>query len=293
MAKRIPGWVPLAAALVAALGGGGADGTAAHAVGDYHKAYDLWQPPPDQADASAKLDLGWLYGEGHGVAKDDLAAIKWDRLAANPGDSIADEVTVNTARVADGKAIQVGVALVLPIRHEVVWDVLNDYENMPRFVPDILAARLISAGAGRKRVEIEGVARLLFLEYPTRTTLDVMYPPDGSIVINSVAGNLAIHGVVRVQGNGTYTRIDYQVRMTPDFWLPPLIGDFLISRQIKRQFEGMVSEMHRRADNRQMEGRTLDGLRLSGIRPAWDNSWFADSKSETRNLAESQRTAGP
>ena len=283
MARRISVWMPLAAALIAAPGLGGVDGTAAHAVGDYHKAYDLWQPPPDQADASAKFDLGHLYGKGHGVAKDDLVAIKWDRLAANTDDSIADAITVNTARVASGKALQIGVALVLSIKHEVVWDVLNDYENMPRFVPDILATRLISAGAGRKRVEIEGVARLLFLEYPTRTILDVMYLPDGSITLNSVAGNLAIHGVVRVHGNGTYTRVDYQVRMTPDFWLPPLIGDFLISRQIKRQFEGMVSEMHRRADNRQMEGCAPGRLRLSSTQPIWGNSWFADAESETWN----------
>lgn len=232
MAKRVSGWMPLAAALITSLGLGSGEGMAAHAV------------------------------------------------------DIADEVTVNIARVADGKALQVGVALVLPIKHEVVWDVLNDYENMPRFVPDILATRLVSTGAGRKRVEIDGVARLLFLEYPTRTTLDVMYPPDGSITLDSVAGNLAIHGVVRVHGNGTYTRVDYQVRMTPDFWLPPLIGDFLIGRQIKRQFEGMVSETHRRADSRQMEGCISGGLRCG-------NSWFADSKSETWNLAESQRTSGP
>ncbi|MBI3432157.1 MAG: SRPBCC family protein [Hydrogenophilales bacterium] len=268
MAKRISAWVPLTAALVASLGHGGADGTAAYAVGDCQRTCDLWRPLADQGDVGAKFDPGLLYGAGRGVARDD-AAVVWDRLAANQGGSIADEVTVSTARAADGKAIQVGVTLALPIRHEVVWEVLNDYENMPRFVPDILATRLIRVGPGRKRVEIDGVARLLFLEYPTSTTLDVVYPADGSIAINSVAGNLAIHGVVRVHGDGPYTRVDYRVRITPDFWLPPLIGDFLISRQIRRQFEGMVAEMHRRADNRQTEGRSLDGLGLDGIRPGW------------------------
>ena len=78
--------------------------------------------------------------------------------------------------------------------------------------------------------------------------------PDGSIAIDSVAGNLAIHGVVRMQGDGPYTRVDYDVRLTPDFWLPPLIGEFLVGRQITRQFEGMVAEMHRRADRHQTQG---------------------------------------
>ena len=268
MAKRISAWVLLTTASVASLGYGGADGPAA--ADDYQRAYGLWRPLANRGDIGARFDPVLMYGEGRGVAKDDAAG-KWDRPAANQDGSIADEVTVSTARASDGKTIQVGVALALPIKHEVVWEVLNDYENMPRFVPDILATRLISVGPGRKRVEIKGVARLLFLEYPTSTTLDVVYPPDGSIAINSVAGNLAIHGVVRVHGDGTHTRVDYQVRITPDFWLPPLIGDFLISRQIKRQFEGMVAEMHRRADVGQMAGCTLDGLRLGGIQSGWSS----------------------
>lgn len=179
---------------------------------------------------------------------------EWDRLAAIPVSSVADEIKVRTALTADGKAVQVTVALVLQVDPDVVWAVLNDYENMPRFVPDILAARLISAGPGTKRVEIEGVARLLFLEIPTHTTLDVMYRPDGSVAIDSVAGNLGTHGVIRLHGDGPYTRVAYDVVLTPDFWLPPVIGDLLIGRQITRQFEGVVAEMHRRAHGQQTQG---------------------------------------
>jgi carbon monoxide dehydrogenase subunit G len=177
-----------------------------------------------------------------------------------PEGSVADEIKVRTALTADGKTIQVAVALALQVNPDVVWAVLNDYENMPRFVPDILATRLISASPGRKRVEIDGVARLLFLEFPTHTTLEVVDQPDGSVAINSVAGNLAIHGAVRVHGDGPTTRVGYRVRMTPDFWLPPLIGGYLIGRQIMRQFEGVVAEMHRRADGHQtqrLEGQPL------------------------------------
>jgi carbon monoxide dehydrogenase subunit G len=165
---------------------------------------------------------------------------------ANPG-ADSEEIRVRATRAADGEAVRVAVALVLPLDPDVVWAVLNDFEDMPGFVPDIRAARLISSGPGRKRVKIEGVARFLFLAFPIDTTLDVAYRPDRAMAIDSVAGNLAIHGVVQVHGDGPYTRVDYQARLTPSFWLPPLIGDFLIGRQIRRQFEGMVAEMHRRA----------------------------------------------
>lgn len=176
MAKRILAWVLLIAASAATLGYGGAGGIAAQTSGDAQKAYGIGGALADRGDVGAKCDPGLMYRKGCGMAKDD-AALMWDRLAANQDGSIADEVTVSTARASDGKAIQVGVALALPIKHEVVWEVLNDYENMPRFVPDILATRLISVGPGRKRVEIKGVARLLFVEYPTAQPWMWCIPP--------------------------------------------------------------------------------------------------------------------
>lgn len=185
---------------------------------------------------------------------------EWDRLATIPVGNLADEIKVRTALTADGKAVQVAVALSLQVNPEVVWAVLNDYENMSRFVPDILATRLIGSGSGRKRVEIEGVARFLFLEFPIHTTLDAVDRPDGSVAIDSVAGNLAIHGVMRLHADSPYTRVDYDVLLTPDFWLPPLIGDFLIARQITRQFEGLVAEMHRRAYGHQTRAPERSGI---------------------------------
>lgn len=201
-----------------------------------------------------------LCAETHGGPLEDGRAVlvaaddKWDRLAATPDNSMADEISVHTARSADGKAIQAEVVLGLPVDHDIVWAVLTDYENMPRFVPDIRATRVIRSEPGRKRIEIEGTARFLFMDFPISTTIDAVYHPAGSIAIDSVAGNLAIRGIVRVLGEGGYTRVDYRVRIAPDFWLPPLIGNFLIGRVIKRQFEGMVAEMHRRADGRQTRG---------------------------------------
>jgi hypothetical protein len=208
---------------------------------------------PKKTSARARLVAGLVALQLAGCAVAAHAG-EWVRLPAIPVSSVADEITVRTAFTADGKAVQVVVALALQIDPDVVWAVLNDYENMPRFVPDILVTRLIRSGRGTKRVEIEGVARFLFLEIPTRTTLDVVHRPDGSVAMDSVAGNLAIHGIVRMNGDGPYTRVDYEVLFTPDFWLPPVIGDFLIGRQITRQFEGLVAEMHRRALGHQTQG---------------------------------------
>jgi hypothetical protein len=240
--RRMSVWAPLLAVLVATSFGGGA--VAQPFAGDA-AAYGPGQALPAER---AGMDSTSHPTLTRSATAAEARVEKLDRQGASADGGRGDELRVSTARAADGKTIKVAVTLVLPIAEAVVRDVLGDFDNMPRFVPDIRAARSSNTGPRRKRVEIEATAQLLFIEFPINTTLDVTYPTDGAITIDSVAGNLAIHGIVQVQREGPVTRVNYQARMKPDFWLPQLIGDFLISRLIRRQFGGMVAEMHRRAE---------------------------------------------
>src|SRR5690606_33809615 len=40
-------------------------------------------------DPQAQFRLGWMYAEGHGVARDDGEALRWFRQAADQGDASA------------------------------------------------------------------------------------------------------------------------------------------------------------------------------------------------------------
>jgi hypothetical protein len=45
------------------------------------------QKEAEAGNADAQNNLGWIYSNGHGSAKDDQAAIKWFRLAAAQGNA--------------------------------------------------------------------------------------------------------------------------------------------------------------------------------------------------------------
>jgi len=45
------------------------------------------QKEAEAGNAEAQNNLGWIYSNGHGAAKDDQAAIKWFRLAAAQGNA--------------------------------------------------------------------------------------------------------------------------------------------------------------------------------------------------------------
>ena len=66
---------------------GQAEAQAAYEAGNYALAQREWQTLAEQGDAQAQVELGWLYGWGRGVAKDEVQAMGWYRKAAEQGNA--------------------------------------------------------------------------------------------------------------------------------------------------------------------------------------------------------------
>ncbi len=62
-----------------------ADGQVAYDRGDYSTALRIWSALADQGSATAQVRLGLMYARGHGVPRDDAAAVSWYRKAAEQG----------------------------------------------------------------------------------------------------------------------------------------------------------------------------------------------------------------
>jgi TPR repeat protein len=65
------------------------DAVAAVHSGDYATALRGLSPLAEGGDARAQFDIGFMYAQGWGVAKDPAEAIKWYRKAANQGLQVA------------------------------------------------------------------------------------------------------------------------------------------------------------------------------------------------------------
>ena len=57
----------------------------AYTAGDYEVALKHWEPLAETGNASAQVNLGIIYNQGHGVIQDDKEAAKWFKLAAEQG----------------------------------------------------------------------------------------------------------------------------------------------------------------------------------------------------------------
>ncbi len=162
--------------------------------------------------------------------------------------ALAETIEVKTERENGGASVHVQVNMSLDFTNSEVLDVLNDYEHMPAFVTDIHEINLISSGTNIKQVRIIGESTLLLIHYPINIVMEVKNLSSSHISLKSIQGNLGVDGYVNILQEGNRTQVSYIADLRPSFWLPPLVGSYVIGLQIKRQFEEKVAEMHRRYD---------------------------------------------
>ena len=127
------------------------------------------------------------------------------------------------------------------------WEVLTDYEHIAAFVPNMTSSQIISAPGEPLRVEQKGSASFLLFSFPIEVVYEFDARTSRGLHFHSVSGNLRdMVGDYRLTAISNGTRIFYEARFKPDFWVPPLVSVAIMRNEIKRQFDGLVLEIERR-----------------------------------------------
>jgi len=160
----------------------------------------------------------------------------------------AEDLSVEAERRGERVAVQARAQISAPVA--VVWEVLTDYEHLPRFIPGIAKSVVLSRDGSRLLVEQSGEARFLVFSFPLEVRLEVTERPPQSISSRALAGNVRhMSGRYEIQPDaerGTVL-LRYVGEIEPDFELPPLIGVAALRSTVTEQFTAMVAEIERRA----------------------------------------------
>jgi carbon monoxide dehydrogenase subunit G len=167
-------------------------------------------------------------------------------VAAAPGYA-AEDVAVEAVR--QGEAVQVQAHAVIAAPIALVWQVLTDYERLPRFIPGIAKSVIRDRRGNSLFLEQSGEARFFFFSFPIDVTLEVTESPPLWVASRAVGGN-----VRRMTGRYDLTDeaaqrvlLRYTGVIEPDFRLPPLVGMVALRSSVEEQFTAMVAEIERRA----------------------------------------------
>jgi polyketide cyclase/dehydrase/lipid transport protein len=155
------------------------------------------------------------------------------------------DVTVRATR--DGDVLLIEASADFEGTLAQTWQVLTDYDRLAEFIPNLSASRVIARTRDGITVEQKGEARLLFLSYPIEVQLVITEFPPGKVVSRAVAGNFReMSGVYVLEAQQGRVRLRYSGRMAPDFFVPPLIGTWVLRHNVETTFGALVDEIVRR-----------------------------------------------
>jgi len=147
----------------------------------------------------------------------------------------AGELLTADVEYSDGRYI-VEIDMLVDAPVDSVYRIITDYNNLTRIHENIKESELIFSLDDRNhRVRIVSEACITFFCISMTQVQDVEEKP-GHIISSSVIADKSdftyAHAFWRISAKDNYTRVQFNTDLQPKFWVPPLIGPFLIKKKI-------------------------------------------------------------
>jgi carbon monoxide dehydrogenase subunit G len=157
-----------------------------------------------------------------------------------------EPLTIEVGR--DGDFITVAASVDLKADVQIAWEVLSNYDDLARFIPDIRSSRVIKRDAGGPLVvEQKGEFGVLFFRHAVEVTMEVSEERPRRIVARAISGSMKdMETRYDLLPSEKGVKLGYYGRFVPDFFIPPLIGLAIVRRTLERRFRAMAEEIERR-----------------------------------------------
>jgi len=173
-----------------------------------------------------------------------LAAYAAVAHSANEGQDISVKV------VRDGATMQVDSELRVRANPRDVWDVLTDYDNMPRYVSTLQASSIEKRSGNQLQVTQRGTVQFALLNFPFTTVRQIDLVPYTEIRTTVIDGSMkSSQFVTTIIATPEETRIVQHGTVVPDIWIPPGIGPAIIAERTRVQWQEFRTEILRRSAN--------------------------------------------
>ena len=148
----------------------------------------------------------------------------------------------------DGSHLAVDIKMTVAVPVATAWDVLTDFPNMARFVPNLSASDSVSEAPNRLRVTQKGTARWGPLAFDFESVRRITLHPMSRIEATTLSGKISkMSSVCQLSHADAGAHIQYHADAEIDFWLPPVVGVSAMRQELAEQFAAMGKEMLRRA----------------------------------------------
>ena len=124
----------------------------------------------------------------------------------------------------------------------VALSVLTDYEQIPRFMPDVRTSIVRERGTGWAVVEQEAVSAFMMFSKRVHLVLDIEEQPDALTFRDRCARSFVRYeGAWRLSRHGGQTAITYELTAEPSFDVP----GWMLKRLLRRDSTQMIERLQR------------------------------------------------
>jgi hypothetical protein len=167
-------------------------------------------------------------------------------LLAAPGAFAIDVERLDVQRLADRYVVEFHARLAAPA--EQVGEVLTDYAHYPELDPRIQEMHRDETDHSRLHTRLRGCLGGLMCR--TLQRVETLEEHPGEVIATTLPTEGDVrYGIThsRWEASGTGTQIDYRFEITPDFWVPPLIGPRLMIKALREGTLSLFTNVEREA----------------------------------------------
>lgn len=150
-----------------------------------------------------------------------------------------------------GALFVIDATLEAPVPPALAWEVLTDFEQMDRYVPNLAESRVVRRDGNVVVILQHGIARFGPLSLRFESEREVVLDPPASIRSVQRRGTMEkLQSLTTFAPSPGGTRLDYHVEVIPGALFPDALTRRFLGHEIEEQFAAIVREMVRRAGPR-------------------------------------------
>jgi carbon monoxide dehydrogenase subunit G len=147
----------------------------------------------------------------------------------------------------DGDTYVLKAVMFAAVPPAVAWEVLTDFPNMTKWVPNLRESTVIKPGDRQLTVEQKGVAKFGSLSFNFASQREVVLVPQTSILSTQIKGSLKKQqSLMMLSAEGEGTRMTYKLEIVPSFIASTVLSEDLLKHETEEQFTAIVGEMLKR-----------------------------------------------
>ena len=163
------------------------------------------------------------------------------------GGALADSPVRTVDVTRDGDAYVLKAEISAPVAPAVAWEVLTDFANMARWVPNVGDSRIVKPGEANLTIEQRGTVKFAGMNFDYASLREVELTAKTTIRSTQVKGSMKKQSsLMKLVPQGTGTLMQYKLELIPSFLTSTVISEDLLKQEAVDQFTAIVAEMLRR-----------------------------------------------